>query len=361
MAGYKEIADEITREIATGILAPGTSVPSLHTICREFKVSYMTAVHAHEELARRGLVIRNSSFRRTLVGPALPESSGASFSLKKIVLVHDIYPVKKHNRRYSSEVPAIVRVLEKRCRERGLAFESAYNRPVPWREAAKFMKSLSPDTGYVIGGWRSSESGDPLHLSSLLAASNVPVKVFLDHVVPNAHCVVNGYGSCAEGLVRELKRRGVRSVLYLRKSYALSNFYSRARWDACRRACEKEGISMASLDGTDLSPLLDFLRENRKEKGIMCPQDTVADRCRMFLEEHGLEEETLPVITGMDCVSFAERMWPKLSVKFDMTAKAEKAFELAVNSSPSDVIRSIAEIPGKLVLPEVWEKERRKY
>ena len=81
----------------------------------------------------------------------------------------------------------------------------------------------------------------------------------------------------------------------------------------------------------------------------------------MFLEEHGLEEETLPVITGMDCVSFAERMWPKLSVKFDMTAKAEKAFELAVNSSPSDVIRSIAEIPGKLVLPEEWEKERRKY
>ena len=40
MAGYKEIADVIMENIASGVLPPGTPVPSLHTICKEFKVSY---------------------------------------------------------------------------------------------------------------------------------------------------------------------------------------------------------------------------------------------------------------------------------------------------------------------------------
>ena len=81
----------------------------------------------------------------------------------------------------------------------------------------------------------------------------------------------------------------------------------------------------------------------------------------MFLEEKGVKEKDLPVITGMDCVSFAKKLYPKFSVKFDMKIMAEKAFSLAVNSSASDVIHNIEEIPGRLIFPEEWEKERRKY
>ena len=107
--------------------------------------------------------------------------------------------------------------------------------------------------------------------------------------------------------------------------------------------------------------MLEFIKDDAEHKCIVSPQDTVADRCRFFLEEHGIKEKDLPVITGMDCMSFAEKMYPKYSMKFDMKSMAEKAFELAVTSSRSEVIHNIEEIPGKLVKPEDWEKERRKY
>lgn len=362
MAGYKEIADALTEEIATGVLPQGAPVPSLHTICREYKVSYMTAVHVHEELARRGLIIRNPAFRKTLVGGAIPEKKTLTLDLKKIVLIHNIYPVKKQDQAYSSDLPCLEKVLKEKCSEKELAFESIYNKVMSWTDAGKFIKELSSDTAYILAGSSSGLSKEGrLRISSLIAMSNVPAKVFLDHIVPSCHCVVYDYASCVESLVKELKKLHVREIMYLRKSFALGNYYSHIRYISCKKACEKENIVIKELTGSDYSLLLDFVKENGRKKAIVCPQDTVADNCRMFLEEKGVKEKDLPVITGMDCVSFAKKLYPKFSVKFDMKIMAEKAFSLAVNSSASDVIHNIEEIPGRLIFPEEWEKERRKY
>ena len=361
MAGYKEIADALTEDIATGVLPQGAPVPSLHTICREYKVSYMTAVHVHEELARRGLIIRNPAFRKTLVGGAIPEKKNLTLDLKKIVLIHNIYPVKKQDQAYSSDLPLITEVLENKCRERNIAFESTYNRFVSWTEAGKMMKEFSPETAYIFAGTSGMSREAKLRLSSLVLMAEIPVKVILDHIVPNCHCVVNDYAATVEELIMELKKQNIREILYLRKCFALGNYNSHVKWSACKKICERENIVMKELEGADFAPVLDFIKDDAEHKCIVSPQDTVADRCRFFLEEHGIKEKDLPVITGMDCMSFAEKMYPKYSMKFDMKSMAEKAFELAVTSSRSEVIHNIEEISGKLVKPEDWENERRKY
>ena len=361
MAGYKEIADVIMENIASGVLPPGTPVPSLHTICKEFKVSYMTAVHAHEELARRGLIIRNPAFRKTLVGATLPESKRIPLTLKKIVLIHSVFPAKKANPQYSNILPVVTEELERKCREHGLEFECMYDRLVSWAEAGKTMKGLQQDTGYIFAGNITWSNEGRLHFSSLVAMSEVPAKVFIDHIVPKCHCVINDYNSCVDLLVKQLKKQGVREILYLRKCFVLSNYYSRERYEACAIACQKEKILMNTLEGTNFTPVLDFVKKNTSSKAIICPQDTVADNCRIFLEKNGIKEKALPVIAGMDGVSFAVKQWRKLTVKFDVRSMAEKAFVLAINSSPSDVIHNIEKLPGKLVLPEEWEEERRKY
>lgn len=362
MAGYKEIADVITEEIATGVLAPGAPVPSLHTICKEFKVSYMTSVHVHEELARRNLIIRNPAFRKTLVGPAMPEKKTVNNPIKNIVLLHTVYPVKKQNPEYSSELPIVERVIKEKCEEYSLGFSSLYNRYISWAEAGKLSKTLSPETGYIFAGISGINKENRLRLSTLFSLTDTPVKVYMDHIVPGCHCVINDYAGSVENLVRHLKKTGINEIIYLRKSFVLGNYYAFIRWNACKKSCERENIAMTTLEGTDHALLLPFMKEgNVRKKAIVCPQDTVADNCRIYLEKQGIKGEKLPVICGMDCVSFAKKEYPKFSIKFDIAQMAEKAFFLAVNSSPSDVICSIEEIPGKLVLPEDWEKERRKY
>lgn len=56
---YRKIAETILSDIHTGLLAPGMSVPSIREIHRIHGVSHVTAIHALEFLAHKGVVIRH--------------------------------------------------------------------------------------------------------------------------------------------------------------------------------------------------------------------------------------------------------------------------------------------------------------
>lgn len=53
---YRQIADELEREIATGTLRTGDPLPALRTLARELKVNPNTVQHAYQLLSLRGLV-----------------------------------------------------------------------------------------------------------------------------------------------------------------------------------------------------------------------------------------------------------------------------------------------------------------
>jgi GntR family transcriptional regulator len=54
---YREIADEITEQIKSGKLAPGTKLPSTSELAASYGVSLGTAYRAVKELHDRDLVI----------------------------------------------------------------------------------------------------------------------------------------------------------------------------------------------------------------------------------------------------------------------------------------------------------------
>jgi GntR family transcriptional regulator len=53
---YRQIADEVERCVATGILKPDEPLPAVRTIALELKVNANTVQHAYRTLEQQGLV-----------------------------------------------------------------------------------------------------------------------------------------------------------------------------------------------------------------------------------------------------------------------------------------------------------------
>lgn len=353
MPGYKKIADMITQEIAVGNLAPGSPLPSLHHICRSFKVSYLTAFRVHEELERRGLIIRNPAFRKTLVGAPLPLQKNIPPKLKKIVLLHNVYPVDQLKGVYGKHHFLMTNTLKKLCEKNGFEFSSEFNHEIAPSRIASAVKQLDPGTGYILSGYSASS----IHFATLVLNNKFISKVLTDHLAPGCGCVVNDYGSGMKKIVEQLKKRGIREVLYLRKSFALGNYYAHVRFKSALDACGQCGIRFRSLENPDFGPALEFIGRSGKHKAVMTPQDTVADRFRLFLEKQHVPESKMPLITGSDNISFAEKKWPKMTLKRDVVRQVSTAFDMLIHSPACPVIPDIEEIPVSLVLPEEWEGE----
>ncbi|MBO4303524.1 MAG: GntR family transcriptional regulator [Lentisphaeria bacterium] len=355
MPGYKKIADMLTQEIAVGNLAPGSALPSLHHICRNFKVSYLTAFRVHEELERRGLIIRNPAFRKTLVGAPLPLQKNIPPKLKKIVLLHSVYPVDRLKGVYGKHHFLMTDTLKRLCEKNGFEFSSEFNQEISPSRIPGAIKQIDRETGYILSG----HSASSIHLSALILNDKFISKVLMDHLAPGCGCVVNDYGSGMKKIVEELKERGIREVLYLRKSFALGNYYAHVKFKSALDACSQCGIRFRSLESPDFGPALDFITRNVKRKAVMTPQDTVADRFRMFLEKQHVPESKMPLITGSDNISFAEKKWPKMTLKHDVVRQVSAAFDMLIHSPACPVIPDIEEIPVRLILPEEWEAEDR--
>ena len=72
---YRQIADELEREIATGILRPGEALPALRVLATDLRINPNTVQQAYKLLSLRGLVeVRRGqgTFVRTTREPKAP-------------------------------------------------------------------------------------------------------------------------------------------------------------------------------------------------------------------------------------------------------------------------------------------------
>jgi len=73
---YRQVADDIEREIATGVLRPGEPLPALRTLAAELRINPNTVQQAYKLLSLRGLVeVRRGqgTFVRALREPKAPD------------------------------------------------------------------------------------------------------------------------------------------------------------------------------------------------------------------------------------------------------------------------------------------------
>jgi GntR family transcriptional regulator len=70
---YQQIIAAITREVASGRVAPGHPLPSFRALAEELQVSLITVKRAYEELERAGVI-----YRRQGLGTFIAETGGRS-------------------------------------------------------------------------------------------------------------------------------------------------------------------------------------------------------------------------------------------------------------------------------------------
>jgi GntR family transcriptional regulator len=70
---YQQIIAAITREVASGRLAPGHPLPSFRALAEELQVSLITVKRAYEELERERVI-----YRRQGLGTFIAENGGAA-------------------------------------------------------------------------------------------------------------------------------------------------------------------------------------------------------------------------------------------------------------------------------------------
>jgi len=70
---YQQIITAVTREIASGRLAPGHPLPSFRALAEELQVSLITVKRAYEELERAGVI-----YRRQGLGTFIAENGGGA-------------------------------------------------------------------------------------------------------------------------------------------------------------------------------------------------------------------------------------------------------------------------------------------
>lgn len=73
---YRQIADEIEREIAVGVLRPGDALPALRILAAELRINPNTVQQAYRWLSNRGIVeVRRG--QGTFVRPQRPTKTPA--------------------------------------------------------------------------------------------------------------------------------------------------------------------------------------------------------------------------------------------------------------------------------------------
>lgn len=89
---YRQIADEIEREIATGVLRVGEALPALRTLAAEMKVNPNTVQQAYRLLGLRGLVEVKRG-QGTFVTAAAREPKAPARAAREIAnrALHDAY------------------------------------------------------------------------------------------------------------------------------------------------------------------------------------------------------------------------------------------------------------------------------
>lgn len=85
---YHRIADEIRKNILSGVYQPGDQIPTVRELKQQWNCSQGTVHHAYKELAQQGLVISRKGGGTRVVSQLDYGKLQLSTSLRKARLVH---------------------------------------------------------------------------------------------------------------------------------------------------------------------------------------------------------------------------------------------------------------------------------
>ena len=77
MPYYRQLADQLAAMVRSGVLAPGTRLPSVRELTREVLVSVITVRRAYVELEEAGLVVARQG-QGTFVAPEVGAAARAA-------------------------------------------------------------------------------------------------------------------------------------------------------------------------------------------------------------------------------------------------------------------------------------------
>ncbi len=336
--GYKKIADMIEAEIAAGIIAPGTRMPSRREIGVKYSVSGVTAYRAQRELYRRNLVQCNQALGVEVFGPFLPSNASCEGAkLKKIIFVSNSVSTAPDSR-----IDAVRRL----SLARGLEFNVIFGEDVLPTRMGEVYKTDTPDTGYVIVY---QNGGKYPRLSQLLALAPGAHTVMMGAVFPYSHSVVYDVRRGMAEIVAFVRSRGKRRVLYTDHFYLLGSYNNAARRLGCEEACEKFGMAFSLVDHADYAGILNAVRSSAPPDAIICSQDAVAMRIFQLFESEGVPAASRPMLTGFDGESLIGVPPNLTTYECDPVPLAEKAFEILLTRPRQPAIYDTVLIHGRLV------------
>ena len=343
--GYREIADELEREIASGALPLGSNVPSRREICERFGVSNVTAARVHDELSARNLVLKIRGSGVEVLGPFIPPALKAVYP--KIRTLSFLHNVKSGALRATQG--SISEYLKRESEKRGVEYRAEYGEMIPYAGVRKALKSQDPSHAYVISVQNAPP--DKVPVSHLYLMNPNIQTVLLDGIAPQSYCVLaDNYAGMAE-LVKYVSSRGCRSVLYVNHFYSLGNCNASERFHACRSACLAGGIKFRVIDSGGYKEILTLLASAGAPDAVMCSQDSVAVRLIRILDQEGFRK--YPLITGFDGFSVIGSDPRIATIHVNRVKMAEIAVSVIFTKPLKPVIYDIFRVPGTLIPAQI--------
>ncbi len=342
--GYKEIADELELEIASGKLPLGSTVPSKRELCEQFGVSNVTAGRVHNELWARNLVLKIRGSGVEVLGPFIPPRQKMIYpKIRKLTFLHNV----KSGPLRGSQV-LISDSLRRHAEERKVEYNEEYGEQVPFSGVRTALKTLDPSHAYVISVQNPQPNKLPV---SYLCLMHPDIhSVLVDGIFPQSYCVVCDHFDGMEKLVDYVYSRGARKVLYLDRFYLLGNSNVSERFYGCRMACERRGMGFRVIDTACYEDVLEILRSKDVPDAVICPQDSVAVRLLRMLDSAGMKKR--PLITGFDGFSVIGDDPRIATIRLDRKTMARIMAEIIFTKPLNPVIYDVVRVPGQFVPPQ---------
>jgi GntR family transcriptional regulator len=103
---FRQIADEVQRSIAVGILKPGETLPAVRELATELKVNANTVQHAYKTLEREATVHVRRGLG-TYVSPPPKESKGKAAAVARRIAERALRDAFKHGLLASDLIAAL--------------------------------------------------------------------------------------------------------------------------------------------------------------------------------------------------------------------------------------------------------------
>ena len=309
---YRTICETLKAEILGGRYASGCRFPSEAQLIRRFGGSRITVIHALQELARLGLVVRRKGQGTFLT----PRAANAGRSLGMII------PISR-----GEIFPPICREITRLAQQDGYAIQLADFLAV--EEGDRLAEARRIAEGFVAQG----VMGVIFHLTdgvsdavqinetALMAfdAAGVPVVLTDSDVVPypeRSRYDVVGADDVDAGyrLTRHLLEQGARRILFFLPRFGGTSFANRCRGfrAAIDRTSRAKGLVFTGVP-EDVDAVNRWMRKGGLPDAIICGNDRVAAALMATLASCGKRVPKDVLLAGFDDVNFARLISPGLT------------------------------------------------